>query len=155
MPVFISFFSNVTEAEMRTRAELNVTINVTMTLGHHTRNKIDTGDIILLVNKDTKEAFAVTRALGKCVEPHPFDAVLMYSKSDYNKWETLVQPIVFFKTRLSQDAVRIFIGGKSYYKTNIYKNFPNGFQEAFIKTDEPDEKSKILYTLETWLATYV
>lgn len=136
---------------MRTRSELDVT----MTLGHKTRNKIDKGDIILLVNKDKKEAFAVTRALGKCVEPHPFDAALVYSQSDYNKWETNVQPIVFFKSRLSQDTVRILIGGKSHYRTNIYKNFQNGFQEAFVKTDEPDEKSTILYTLETWLSTYV
>jgi hypothetical protein len=152
MPVFISFFSDTTEAELRTRTELNVT----MTLGHRTRiKKIDAGDIILLVNKDTKEAFGVTRALGKCIKPHPFDAAMVYSHSDYNKWEILVQPIVFFKKRLSQDTVCKLIGGKSSYKTNIYKNFPNGFQEAFVKTDEPHEKGTILNTLETWLDTYI
>jgi hypothetical protein len=152
MPVFISFFSNTTESELRARVELNVT----MTLGHRTRiKKIVDGDLILLVNKDTKEAFGVTRAMGKCVEPHPFDAAMVYSHSDYNKWEIVVQSIVFFKKRLSQDTVCKLIGGKSSYKTNIYKNFINGFQEAFVNTDEPNEKSTILNTLETWLDTYV
>jgi hypothetical protein len=152
MPVFISFFDNTTEAELRARVELNVT----MTLGHRTRiKKIDEGDLILLVNKDTKEAFGVTRAMGKCVEPHPFDAAMVYSQSEYNKWEVLIHPIVFFKTRLSQDTVCKMIGGKSTYKTNIYKNFINGFQEAFVNTDDPEEKRTILDTLETWLDTYV
>jgi hypothetical protein len=152
MPVFISFFDNTTEAELRTRIELNVT----MTLGHRNRiKKIEKGDLILLVNKDTKEAFGVTRAMGKCVEPHPFDAAMVYSQSKYNKWEVLVQPIIFFKKRLSQDTVCKLIGGKSSYRTNIYRNFQNGFQEAFVKTDDPDEKRFILDTLETWLDTYV
>jgi hypothetical protein len=117
---------------------------------------ISDGDGILLVNKDRKYVFGVARATSSAYIPTV--AQNIYSETKYNKWEIDIEPVVYFANPISYKDLRELIGASPNYKTNIYKGFPNAFQEAFvsIRTNEPaPDSADILRRLDTIVKMHV
>ena len=142
---YISIFSNLTEQELRNHME-------GFTLSHSTNVNISDGDGILLVNKDRKYVFGVTRATSSAYIPTV--AQNIYSDTKYNKWEIDVEPVVYFANPISYEDLRELIGASPNYKTNIYK----GFQEAFVSlgANEPaPDSAEILRKLDTIVKMHV
>ena len=146
---YISIFSNLTEQELRNHME-------GFTLSHSTNVNISDGDGILLVNKDRKYVFGVTRATSSAYIPTVPQNI--YSDAKYNKWEIDVEPVVYFANPISYEDLRELIGASSNYKTNIYKGFLNGFQEAFVSlgaNGPAPDSADILRRLDTIVKMHV
>jgi hypothetical protein len=142
---YISIFSNLTEQELRNHME-------GFTLSHSTNVNISDGDGILLVNKDRKYVFGVTRATSSAYIPTV--AQNIYSDTKYNKWEIDVEPVVYFANPISYEDLRELIGASPNYKTNIL----NGFQEAFVSigaNGPAPDSADILRRLDTIVKMHV
>jgi len=142
---YISIFSNLTEQELRNHME-------GFTLSHSTNVNISDGDGILLVNKDRKYVFGVTRATSSAYIPTV--AQNIYSDTKYNKWEIDIEPVVYFANPISYEDLRELIGASPNYKTNIL----NGFQEAFVSigaNGPAPDSADILRRLDTIVKMHV
>ena len=147
--IYISIFSNLTESELRNHMG-------GFTLSHSTKVNISDGDGILLVNKDRKYVFGVARATSSAYIPTVPQNI--YSETKYNKWEIDIEPVVYFANIISYEDLRELIGASPNYKTNIYKGFLNGFQEAFVSlgANEPaPDSAEILRKLDTIVRMHV
>ena len=145
---YISIFSNTTEQDLRNHQGF--------TLSHSTNVNISVGDGIILVNKERRCIFGITRATSSAYIPAV--AQNIYSETKYNKWEVNVEPFVYFANPISYEDLRELIGANANYRTNIYKGFLNGFQEAFVsigKDIPAPDSAEILRRLDTIVRMHV
>ena len=146
---YTNIFSNLTESELRNHMGR-------FTLSHSTKVNISDGDGILLINKDRRYAFGVARATSSAYIPTVPQKI--YSIPKYNKWEIDIEPVVYFANPISYEDLRELIGASPDYRTNIYKGFLNGFQEAFVSlgANEPaPDSAEILRRLDTIVRMHV
>ena len=146
----MSWFNNESKTDFRN--------SDTTTFGHENCCRtIKMGDYVILSNKDTKTIFAVARVAGPCYKPNPGTARNIYREPKYNKWEMPIENIVFLRNPVSLDYLRKWIGGENAYRTNIYKPFRNGFQQAFINSRNisETEKAEILHHLDTFVRMFI
>lgn len=150
MTIYMSWFNNESETDFR---------NSDMTtFGHDNCSRtIKAGDRVILSNKETKMVFAVARVSGPCYRPSPENARNIYREQKYNKWEMPIEKIRFLRNPVSLDYLRKWVHGENAYRTNIYKPFRNGFQQAFVSSRNisETEKAEILYHLDIFIRMFI
>lgn len=155
--VFITFFTDKTEAEARVRFAAG-----NFVCSHRIRSSVKPNDLVLMVNHESGYIVGVARAASGCLavvnsaqqseRQMPELAPYVYTGADakYNKYTILIKDLVLFRRRVSQRDLRdaLDVDDECKSRTNIYKGFPNSWQPAFIKSED---EAVILGRLKTWV----
>ena len=159
---YVSFFTDKTEAEARVRWAAG-----NFLCGHRCRTAVQPNDLVLMVNHQSGYVVAVGRAASGCMDHAITDAAYTAEDAKYNKYAILVKDLTILKRRVSQRDLRTALGvddedseeisrskttgtagREDKSRTNIYKGFPNSWQQAFIQSEDAP---RVLSRLNGWI----